>query len=90
MVQANKIVTVKLETTTKEKLQHLSKVKSRSTHWLMKKAIDDYVKKEEHKENLREESLARWKEAELGKVVNHDEVIQWLDSWGTEKDKGRP
>jgi len=90
MAQANKIVTVKLEATTKEKLQHLSEVKSRSTHWLMKKAIDDYVEKEEGKDKLREESLARWKEAELGKVVNHDEVIQWLDSWSTEKDNGRP
>ena len=43
MAQANKIVTVKLDSETKNKLQHLSKVKSRSTHWLMKKAIDDYV-----------------------------------------------
>ena len=45
MAQANKIVTVKLDPETKNKLQHLSKVKSRSTHWLMKKAIDDYVEK---------------------------------------------
>ena len=43
MAQANKIVTVKLDPETKNKLQHLSKVKSRSTHWLMKKAIEDYM-----------------------------------------------
>ncbi|PCJ25374.1 MAG: CopG family transcriptional regulator [Rickettsiales bacterium] len=79
---ANKILTVKLEAETKSKLQHLGKVKSRSTHWLMKKAIDDYVEKEEKKEALRQETLARWEEAESGRVVGHDLVIQSLDSWG--------
>ena len=90
MAQANKAVTVKLENDTKEKLQHLSKVKSRSTHWLMKKAIDDYVDKEEERENLRQESLARWEEAEFGKVVDHNKVVDWLDSWGSDKEKERP
>ena len=90
MAQANKVVTVKLENDTKEKLQHLSKVKSRSTHWLMKKAIDDYVDKEEQRENLRQESLSRWEEAELGKVVDHNKVVDWLDSWGSDKEKERP
>lgn len=90
MAQASKVVTVKLEPSTKDKLQHLSKVKSRSPHWLMKKAIDDYVAKEENTERLREDSLARWKEAEAGKVVDHDKVMQWLDSWGTEDEKDRP
>jgi predicted transcriptional regulator len=90
MAQANKIIaTVKLEPLTKKKLTHLSKVKSRSTHWLMKKAIDDYVEKEERKEQLREESLARW-EAESGNVIKHEEVTQWLDSWGTKDEKKRP
>lgn len=90
MAQANKIVTVKLDPKTKNKLQHLSKVKSRSTHWLMKKAIDDYVEKEETREKLRQESLFRWQEAEAGKVTSHDKVIDWLDSWGTGNEKGKP
>jgi len=90
MAQANKIVTVKLDPETKNKLQHLSKVKSRSTHWLMKKAIYDYVEKEETREKLRQETLARWQEAEAGKVTPHDKVIDWLDSWGKDNEKGRP
>ena len=90
MVQENKIVTVKLEAGTKEKLQHLSKAKSRSTHWLMKKAIVDYVEKEEQNEKLRAETLERWKDAELNKTMEHNQVINWLDSWGTLNDKVRP
>ena len=90
MVKVNRIVTVKLEADTKEKLQHLSKLKSRSPHWLMKKAIDDYVEKEERIEKLKEETLARWKEAECGKVIPHDEVVEWLGNWGTSCEKNRP
>jgi len=90
MVKVNKIVTVKLEVDTNEKLQHLSKLKSRSPHWLMKKAIDDYVAKEEKIEKLKEETLVRWKEAECGKVISHDEVIEWLSNWGSDCKKNRP
>ena len=89
MTQAHKIVTVKLEPSTKEKLVNLGKAKTRSTHWLMKKAINDYVEREENKERLKQESLSRWKEAELGQVVEHDEVVKWLDSWGTEGKQDR-
>ena len=53
----------------------------------MKKAIDDYVEKEDIKEKLRQETLSRWKEAEAGKVTPHDKVIDWLDSWGNDNEK---
>ncbi len=90
MAQVKQVVTVKLNQETKNKLKHLSKVKSRTTHWLMNKAINDYVEKEEIKERLRQETLSRWKEAEAGKVMSHDKVIEWLDSWGNSNEKGRP
>jgi predicted transcriptional regulator len=90
MAEAIKMVTVKLKNSTKEKLVHLSKVKSRSQHWLMKKAIDDYVMKEEIKEKIRGESLIRWDEASESKVVPHEEVVKWMDSWGKDNEKGKP
>jgi predicted transcriptional regulator len=90
MAQANKIVTIKLDADTKDKLNRLSKAKARSPHWLMKKAIDNYVEKEEAQEKLRQETLARWTEAELDKVVSNDEVVSWLESWGTKEEKERP
>jgi len=90
MAQANKIVTIKLDIDTKDKLNHLSKVKARSPHWLMKKAIDNYVEKEELKEKLRQETLTRWKEAESGKVISNSEVMSWLEAWGTKEEKERP
>ena len=83
----HKLVTVKLEPEVKERLQNLSKIKARSPHWLMKQAINDYIKKEEHKESLRQETLARWKEAEHDQVFDHEQVSKWLDNW---EDQERP
>lgn len=81
---------VKLEPPLKAKLVKLSKLKHRTTHWLMKEAIRKYVEEEERAEKLKQETLARWQEAEQNQVVSNDEVMAWLDTWGTEKEKGRP
>ena len=43
-------VAVKLENDVKERIHHLGKIKDRSSHWLMKKAILDYLEKEEKAE----------------------------------------
>ena len=40
-------VAVKLEDEIKDRIQNLGEVKDRSSHWLMKRAILDYLEKEE-------------------------------------------
>ncbi len=81
---------VKLEPKLKTRLKKLSEAKDRSVHWIMKMAIEQYVSDEESKELLRRETLARWHEAEQGKVVSNESVIAWLETWGTDQEKGRP
>ncbi len=83
-------VAVKLEHETKERLQKLGKLKHRSAHWLMKQAIANYLEQEEYAEQLKQETLARWQEAESGKVISHEAVSAWLDTWGTTNEIGRP
>ena len=41
-------------------------------------------------EQLNRETLARWQEAEQGKVVSDQAVSKWLDTWGTDKKKRPP
>ncbi len=78
---------VKLDAELKERLEHLSQIKDRSTHWLMKQAIERYVAAEEQAEALKQETLRRWtEEAELNNLVDHSEVMALLDTWG-ENDK---
>ena len=41
-------------------------------------------------ESLKQETLSRWEEAAEGKFVSNDKVIAWLETWGTDKEQGRP
>lgn len=82
-----KTISIKLKPEIKEKLLHLSKIKDRTPHWIMNKAITTYVEQENKNEQLRQETLERWKKVEQGKVVDHEKVSKWLDSWGTDKEE---
>lgn len=81
---------VKLDPEIRDRLERLSEIKHRSAHWLMKEAITRYLEQEEYNEQLNRETLARWQEAEQGKVVSHQAVSKWLDTWGTDEDSDRP
>jgi predicted transcriptional regulator len=82
-----KTLSVKLKPEIKEKLMHLSKIKDRSPHWIMNRAITAYVEQEDRNEQLRQETLKRWKEVEQEEVVDHEKVSKWLDSWGTDNEE---
>lgn len=81
---------VKLDTDVISRLEHLGKLKKRTSHWLMKEAISRYLEQEEYAEQLKQETLARWKEVQQGKVVSNKTVMTWLDTWGTDEETGRP
>ena len=81
---------VKLDADIQDRLYRLSELKHRSPHWLMKEAIVRYLEQEEYNEQLNRDTLARWQEAEQGKVVSHHAVSKWLDTWGTDEESGRP
>lgn len=81
---------VKLDSEIRDRLERLGEVKHRSVHWLMKEAITRYLEQEEYSEQLNRETLARWQEAEQGKVVNHQAMSKWLDTWGTNEESDRP
>lgn len=81
---------VKLDANLADRLERLGECKDRSPHWLMKEAIAHYVEEEEYNERLKQETVARWQEAENGRIVSHQAVTAWLDTWGTEAESKRP
>jgi predicted transcriptional regulator len=79
-----KPVGVKLSLELKERLQNISAAKHRSTHWIMKEAIQQYVEREEAAEQFKRESVEGWEEYQRdGLHINHNEMISWLSTWGT-------
>lgn len=72
-------VAVKLEDEIRERLQALGQIKDRSTHWLMKHAIIEYLEKEEQYQRELQEDSERWQQyAETGEAISHDDMKAWL------------
>ena len=51
---------VKLDSKTKERVQRLAAFRRRSPHWVMREAIEQYVEREEKREQFRQDALAAW------------------------------
>ncbi len=56
----------------------------------MKKAIAEFIEREEQAETKRQETCSRWEEIQQGKTIANDAVMDWLDSWGKDEEKPRP
>jgi predicted transcriptional regulator len=79
-----KPVGVKLSPELKERLHRISTEKQRSTHWIMKEAIQQYVEREEAAEQFKRETMTAWEEYQRdGQHLTHSEMTDWLRTWGT-------
>ena len=84
-------VAVKIDPEIKKRLQNLAEVKQRSAHWLMREAINQYVNREEKRESFRQDAINAWEEyQETGLHVTGDEVVDWLNTWGSSDEKDAP
>ena len=71
---------IKLDVKTRDRLKALGRRKDRATHWLIKKAIEEYLAKEELAEHERREDEQRWKRYQTtGEAIPNDRVVAWLD-----------
>ena len=72
-------VAVKIDLEMKERMKRLADAKHRSTHWMMKEAIRQYVDREEKRESFRHDALMAWNEYQVtGLHVAQQEADAWL------------
>ena len=70
---------LKLDAEIKTRLQQLAQARRRSSHWLMCEAIEQYVEREERREQVRQDALAAWAEYQAtGQHVTAEEADAWL------------
>lgn len=82
---------IKLDGSIKARVKKLAKTKQRSSHWLMREAIKQYVEREERREAYKQEALEAWKSyQETGLHASSQEVLNWLESWGTDEEGSAP
>jgi len=71
---------IKLDRQTRDRLKALGRCKDRATHWIIKKAIEEYLAREEQRERERMEDDQRWEQYQTtGVAVPNDQVMAWLD-----------
>ena len=71
---------VKVDDALQERLRAIAELKDRSTHWIIKQAIEEYLLREEAIERDRLEDRERWERYALtGEAVSNAKVTAWLD-----------
>lgn len=73
-----------------ERLERTAENLRRSKGWVIKDAVEEYLAREELKQRRNQETLASWEDYQASRVIEGDQVMAWLDSWGTEDEKEPP
>lgn len=72
-------MSVKLDADTRARIEHLAVVRRRTTHWIMRDAIQQYVEREEKREAFRQDTLKVWEAYRTtGLHLTADELDAWL------------
>ncbi|MHB8950419.1 MAG: CopG family ribbon-helix-helix protein [Rhodoferax sp.] len=74
-----KPMSVKIDLETRTRMEQLAVVRRRSTHWMMREAIMQYVEREEQREAFRQDALQAWDDYKAtGLHVTLEEADAWL------------
>ena len=80
-------LSIRIDATTKKRLDALSKRARRSKSFLAAEAIAAYVESEEWQLGEIQAGIAKLEE---GKGVSHEKVSKWLKSWGKRDETKAP
>lgn len=84
-------VSVKIDDELKSRVQRLAESRRRSSHWIMREAIEQYVDREEKRASFRSEAQESWKAyQETGLHLTGQEVRDWLRKWGSDEETEIP
>jgi predicted transcriptional regulator len=70
---------IKLDPEMKDRVQRLATARKRTSHWVMKEAIEQYVAREETREAAHQDAMKAWEEYETtGLHLTLEEADAWL------------
>ncbi len=70
---------IKLDDSLKGRVQLLADARRRSSHWIMREAIAQYVEREEKRESFRQDAIRAWDEyQQTGLHLTLEEADAWL------------
>lgn len=72
-------VAIKIDDNIKARLKRLAEARQRTSHWLMREAITQYVDREEKRESFRQDTLKAWEAYRTtGLHLTAEEADAWL------------
>ena len=82
---------ISLDTVLQEKVQQIMAVQRLSFDSVVRQALREYVEREEKKMQFQQEAIAAWQDFQQdGLHLTGDEVMAWLNSWGTKQETEIP
>ena len=82
---------LKLDSAMKERVRRLALTRRRPAHWIMREAVEQYVEREEKREQLRQDVLAAWADYQTtGLHITAEEADVWLAKLEAGKDAAIP
>jgi predicted transcriptional regulator len=82
---------LKLDVEIRERVRRLASARRRSPHWLMREAIEEYVEREEKRQQFRQDALAAWAHYQsTGLHAEAEEADAWLAKLEAGKDARPP
>ena len=79
--------TIRVSIDVKKRLDKLAKATSRTRSWLAADAVATYVTEQDWQLAEIEEGI---KDADAGRIVAHEDVKRWLNSWGADNEQTPP
>lgn len=82
-------LSIRISSEVRDKLENLSGSTNRTKSFLAAEAIECYLASQDWQINEIKKSLNKVN-AEKANFIDHDKVVDWLESWGTKKELKQP
>ena len=70
---------LKLDVTRKARVQRLAEAHRRTSHWIMREAIEEYVTREEKRQSFLQDAVAAWQDyQQTGLHLTAEEADAWM------------
>ena len=84
------VTSVRLPDDLQARLEETAERLKRSKGWVISEALSEYVEKEERAVVRLERTHKALAHSEYGQVIDGDEVMDWIASWGSDSEKRPP
>jgi len=70
-----------------KQLEQTAEKLRRSKGWIINDAVKEYLIREKRKAQMLEETREALGDIKAGRISNGTEIMDWLDTWGTDAEK---